>query len=56
MLSYEKDMLFRKSHEHGQKKPAFIIEKSDGSNPELLPGAYPLPSFKVIIDKKIGGG
>ena len=26
-----------------QGTPAFIIEKSDGSNPELLPGAYPFP-------------
>lgn len=39
-----------------QGTPAFIIEKSDGSNPELLPGAYPFPSFKAIIDKKVGGG
>ncbi len=39
-----------------QGTPAFIIEKSDGSNPEVLPGAYPFPSFQAIIDKKIAGG
>jgi protein-disulfide isomerase len=39
-----------------QGTPAFIIEKSDGSNPELLPGAYPFPSFKAIIDKELAAG
>ena len=39
-----------------QGTPAFIIEKNDGSNPELLAGAYPFPSFKAIIDNHIGSG
>jgi len=38
-----------------QGTPTFIIEKSDGSNPEVLLGAYPFPSFQAIIDKKISG-
>ncbi len=34
--------------------PSFIIVNSkDGSNPEILKGAYPFPSFKSIIDKKL---
>jgi len=36
-----------------QGTPAFIIEKSDGSNPELLPGAYPFPAFQELINKKL---
>jgi protein-disulfide isomerase len=39
-----------------QGTPAFIIEKSDGSNSQTLPAAYPFPSFKAIIDKDIIGG
>jgi protein-disulfide isomerase len=39
-----------------QGTPAFIIEKSDGSNPELLPGAYPFPAFQALINKKLTGG
>jgi protein-disulfide isomerase len=39
-----------------QRTPAFIIEKSDGSNPELLPGAYPFPAFQALINKKLTGG
>ena len=37
-----------------QGTPTFVIEKSDGSNSQMLPGAYPFPSFKAIIDKDIG--
>jgi protein-disulfide isomerase len=33
--------------------PAFIIEKSDGSNLDYLPGAYPFPAFQALIDKKL---
>ena len=34
--------------------PSFIIVNSkDGSNPEILKGAHPFPSFKAIIDKKL---
>jgi protein-disulfide isomerase len=36
-----------------QGTPTFVIEKSDGSNSQTLPGAYPFPSFKAIIDKNI---
>jgi hypothetical protein len=37
-----------------QDTPSFIIVNSkDGSNPEILKGAHPFPSFKTIIDKKI---
>jgi protein-disulfide isomerase len=39
-----------------QGTPAFIIEKSDGSNPELLPGAYPFPAFQELINKKLAEG
>jgi protein-disulfide isomerase len=37
-----------------QGTPTFVIEKSDGSNSQTLPGVYPFPSFKAIIDKNIG--
>jgi protein-disulfide isomerase len=37
-----------------QGTPTFVIEKSDGSSSQTLPGAYPFPSFKSIIDKIIG--
>jgi len=36
--------------------PSFIIENSNGSNPEMLAGAHPFESFKAVIDKKISGG
>ena len=36
--------------------PAFIIEKSDGSNPEYLPGAFPFPAFQALINKELTGG
>ena len=39
-----------------QGTPTFIIQKNDGSAQEVLLGAYPFPSFKAIIDKKISGG
>lgn len=39
-----------------QGTPTFIIEKNDGSGSQTLPGAYPFPSFKALIDKDIGGG
>ncbi len=38
-----------------KETPSFIIENSDGSNPEFLSGALPFPSFEVVIDKKISG-
>jgi protein-disulfide isomerase len=38
-----------------KETPSFIIENSDGTNPELLAGAQPFPSFKAVIDKKISG-
>jgi protein-disulfide isomerase len=37
-----------------QGTPTFVIEKSDGSSSQILPGAYPFPSFKAIIDKVTG--
>ncbi|HEX7207240.1 MAG TPA: DsbA family protein [Nitrososphaeraceae archaeon] len=37
-----------------QDSPSFIIVNSkDGSNPGVLKGAHPFPSFKAIIDKKL---
>jgi protein-disulfide isomerase len=36
-----------------QGTPTFVIEKKDGSKAETLLGAYPFPSFKAIIDKKL---
>jgi protein-disulfide isomerase len=38
-----------------QGSPTFVIEKTDGSSSQTLPGAYPFPSFKAIIGKDIGG-
>jgi protein-disulfide isomerase len=38
-----------------RETPSFVIENSDGSNPELLSGALPFPSFKAVIDKKLSG-
>ena len=39
-----------------QGTPTFVIEKTDGSGSQTLPGAYPFQSFKAIIDKDIGIG
>ena len=39
-----------------QGTPTFIVEKSDGSDPQVLLGAYPFPVFQAILDKKISGG
>jgi len=39
-----------------QGTPTFMIERSDGSNSQTLPGVYPFPSFRAIIDKDIGSG
>jgi protein-disulfide isomerase len=37
-----------------QDTPSFIIVNSkDGSNPEVLKGAHPFPSFKILIDNKL---
>jgi protein-disulfide isomerase len=37
-----------------QDTPSFVIVNSkDGSDPEVLKGAYPFPSFKAIIDKRL---
>ena len=38
-----------------QGTPTLIIENSDGTNKEVLVGAYPFPSLQVIIDKKLAG-
>ncbi len=39
-----------------QGTPTFVITKRDGSDREVLLGAYPFPSFQAIIDKKISEG
>jgi protein-disulfide isomerase len=39
-----------------QGTPTFIIEKSDGTQKEMLLGAYPFPSFQAIIEKKLSEG
>jgi protein-disulfide isomerase len=39
-----------------QGTPTFIIEKPDGSDREVLLGAYPFPSFQAIIEKKLSRG
>jgi len=39
-----------------QGTPTFIIEKNDGSQKEILLGAYPFPSFQAIIGKKLSEG
>jgi protein-disulfide isomerase len=37
-----------------QDTPSFVIVNSkDGSNPKILKGAHPFPSFKAIIDRKL---
>lgn len=39
-----------------RETPSFIVEYSNGSNPELLSGALPFESFKAVIEKKISAG
>ena len=39
-----------------QGTPTFIVEKRDGSDQDVLLGAYPFPSFQPVIDKKISEG
>jgi len=39
-----------------QGTPTFIIEKSDGSDSQVLLGAYPFPAFQAILDKRISRG
>ena len=39
-----------------QGTPTFIIQKNDGSDQEMLLGAYPFPSFQAIIEKKLSTG
>ena len=39
-----------------QGTPTFIIERPDGSDKEILLGAYPFPSFQAIIEKKLSEG
>lgn len=39
-----------------RETPSFVIEYSNGSNPETLSGALPFESFKAVIDKKISEG
>ncbi|MGI9010831.1 MAG: DsbA family protein [Nitrososphaeraceae archaeon] len=33
--------------------PSFIIANNDGTDPEILTGAHPFPSFTAIIDNKL---
>ena len=33
--------------------PSFIIVNNDGTDPEILTGAHPFPSFATIIDNKL---
>ena len=35
--------------------PSFIIVNNDGTDPEILTGAHPFPSFAAIIDNKLVG-
>ena len=35
--------------------PSFIVVKSDGTEPEIIGGAYPFPLFKSVIEKKLTG-
>jgi len=39
-----------------RETPSFIVENSNGSNPEMLAGALPFESFKAVIDKKVSAG
>ena len=36
-----------------QATPSFIIVNNDGTDPEILTGAHPFPSFAAIIDNKL---
>jgi protein-disulfide isomerase len=38
-----------------QGTPTLIIENSDGTDKEILVGAYPFPALQVMIDKKFTG-
>ena len=54
------DSLIFKNLEQAKKfnfsgTPAFIIVNSDGTNPEIIVGAYPFQSFQSLIDKKLTG-
>jgi protein-disulfide isomerase len=39
-----------------QGTPTFIIQSSNGTNPEVLLGAYPFPSFQTILEKRLSEG
>lgn len=39
-----------------QGTPTFVIERSNGSNAEVLLGAYPFAVFQQVIDKKLSEG
>jgi protein-disulfide isomerase len=39
-----------------RETPSFIVENSNGSNPEMLSGALPFDSFKAVVEKKISAG
>jgi protein-disulfide isomerase len=39
-----------------QGTPTLIVEKSNGSDLQVLLGAYPFPVLQAILDKKISGG
>jgi protein-disulfide isomerase len=39
-----------------QGTPTFIIQSSNGANPEVLLGAYPFPSFQTILEKRLSEG
>jgi protein-disulfide isomerase len=36
-----------------KQTPSFVVENSNGTNPQLLSGALPFQSFKAVIDKKL---
>ena len=38
-----------------QGTPTLIIQNSDGTNKEILVGAYPFQALQVIIDKELTG-
>jgi protein-disulfide isomerase len=37
-----------------RETPSFIIVNSDGSDPQLLSGALPFPSFEAVINMRLG--
>jgi protein-disulfide isomerase len=52
--SFIEDDLELASSFNFQDTPSFVIVFSkDGSDPEILKGAHPFPSFKAIVDKKL---